>query len=1034
MLRKSAVTLAALAALNAAQVKALGLGDITVHSALNQPLNAEINLLQLRELSNSQIIAGLANADDFYLAGVKPTAILTDINFQLEVKNGKGVIRLTSREPIKEPFLNFLVEVNWPSGRLVREYTLLLDPPVFSAKDLMPRSAPVAPTATSVTARPSAQNAVAAAAPGGAGSNVQGQPAAGSQYFVDAHDTLWNVALKTRPDRSITPQQMMLAIQRTNPDAFINNNINRLKSGVVLNIPTKQQLLNVGFSESVQEVKRQNSAWKGASPKPEETAKKTEQLDARKSDTAPSAAAGDDDEAQLRIVSQTPESASSATEDNTISVDSEANLDQESVAEQLISKNQELEEQLVVTLEGLDKVERDNAELFQRLDRLSDQLESVQRLMLLKDQQLAELQNKLTEAQDAQPLAAAQASASADKGFVDMLMQSPALLGGALAALVALLLGLLFVAKKRKRGEDDEQAVERAMKVLEERENNAASSNNSDTSGGATTAAAQVATAGAVAAATLAASERAEAESLAEPVHDTAAEPADHQDVVSEPASAAAAAPAIGDEFDALLSDDLDEQLGDDLNMDLKIDEPVEEDPEMAEFTASLLNYDDYDLALAEDELNFAVEDKSRGDASASELETPDASSEPSVAELAPTAEPAVEESLSDDLERAIEAESDLDFILAETASEATDVEEGADEAALESSMADELDVLLAENSALQVPGEEPEEADELDFLLAESRPEKMAAEEKPLAENEPLTENAPLAEDAPLVQDEPSNELFATDDGDETSALDTVEHHQGEDELLLEEGALDELLNLAEAKGDENSLPQPDLSSDDELAPGQDFSIDGLDPDVGPSEDPSVSTRSSDSVVEPATAADSLEPELAVDFSGLALEDEDSAYLAGETGQQPAARSPAVQPSSAQSPANEPMVGAEDIDPEIIAEIDAEFEAATKAGKLDGLEISLDRVSDDELESELNLMLEQEDNELALEETTVADQDEELNFLNTGDELGTKLDLARAYIDMDDAEGARDILQEVLKGGDSQQVTEAQKLIESLG
>jgi len=97
MLRKIAVGLAALGVLNAAQVKALGLGEVTVHSALNQPLNAEINLLQIRDLTSSQIIAGLADSDEFYLAGVKPTAILSDLSFELQLTNSGGRLLLKTR-------------------------------------------------------------------------------------------------------------------------------------------------------------------------------------------------------------------------------------------------------------------------------------------------------------------------------------------------------------------------------------------------------------------------------------------------------------------------------------------------------------------------------------------------------------------------------------------------------------------------------------------------------------------------------------------------------------------------------------------------------------------------------------------------------------------------------------------------------------------------------------------------------------------------------------------------------------------------
>ncbi|MCW8884349.1 MAG: hypothetical protein OQK12_03715, partial [Motiliproteus sp.] len=176
--------MAALGALNATSVQALGLGEVTVHSSLNQPLSAEINLLQIRDLAKSQIIAGLADADDFYLAGVKPTFILSDLNFQLDIKNGNGVIRLTTSDPVKEPFLNFLVEVNWPSGRLVREYTILLDPPVFSAKDLAPRSVPMAPQVSSSPTKKRMSVAEGAPMPQTSGSNIRTRMDQNSQYYV----------------------------------------------------------------------------------------------------------------------------------------------------------------------------------------------------------------------------------------------------------------------------------------------------------------------------------------------------------------------------------------------------------------------------------------------------------------------------------------------------------------------------------------------------------------------------------------------------------------------------------------------------------------------------------------------------------------------------------------------------------------------------------------------------------------------------------------------------------------------------------
>ena len=118
---------------------ALGLGDVKLHTALNQPLVAEIELMQVEDLTRSEILSNLASKSDFALAGVERPQVLNGLQFKTEVSpNGKGVIKITSKDPIQEPFLNFLVEVHWPNGRLLKEYTLLLDPPVASGLPATP--------------------------------------------------------------------------------------------------------------------------------------------------------------------------------------------------------------------------------------------------------------------------------------------------------------------------------------------------------------------------------------------------------------------------------------------------------------------------------------------------------------------------------------------------------------------------------------------------------------------------------------------------------------------------------------------------------------------------------------------------------------------------------------------------------------------------------------------------------------------------------------------------------------------------------
>ena len=204
------------------QALALGLGELTLQSALNQPLKAEIELVDAKGLSEFDIKSALASQADFDRAGVDRAYFLTKISFKVE----NNRIVLTSREAVNEPYLNFLIELNWPQGRVLREYTVLLDPPVFEEQSYEPVvAAPVAAESVGDFSDESAaapeqeavdvsQTAETPEANKPAPSNHWDEPAAPGNYKVQQNDTLWAIALQTRPARDITPQQMMLALQK----------------------------------------------------------------------------------------------------------------------------------------------------------------------------------------------------------------------------------------------------------------------------------------------------------------------------------------------------------------------------------------------------------------------------------------------------------------------------------------------------------------------------------------------------------------------------------------------------------------------------------------------------------------------------------------------------------------------------------------------------------------------------------------------------------------------------------------------------
>ena len=237
MRRQKLVVMTALAAaMGAANVSALGLGEVKLFSSLNQPLMAEIELLQVQDLNRTEILPNLAGRSDFERAGVDRPYALTDLSFKTVVEeSGKAVIKVSSTRPIQEPYLNFLMEVHWPSGRLLREYTLLLDPPAFSEQPSAPVEAPAVPDYQPYTVESevpagtgylsvpeeapiaSVPQVVTKLSPGTSRSYSSASMAAGDNYQVQRNDTLWEIARQIKPGDDLSVQQTMLAIQRDNP-------------------------------------------------------------------------------------------------------------------------------------------------------------------------------------------------------------------------------------------------------------------------------------------------------------------------------------------------------------------------------------------------------------------------------------------------------------------------------------------------------------------------------------------------------------------------------------------------------------------------------------------------------------------------------------------------------------------------------------------------------------------------------------------------------------------------------------------------
>ncbi len=254
-----AAALAAIILALASTAYAAGLGRLSVNSLLGQPLSAEIDLVSLQPGELEALTARVASPEAYADARIEYSPLLRQLLFSVERKSdGKPVLKITSGGPISEPFLDLLVELSWPAGRLVREYPILLDPPGFNEARIQ------APIAAVALERPEPRTAAASTAPSGAGlPSAQAESDSKSATYgpVKRGDTLSKIAAEMKVD-GVSLDQMLVALFRENRQAFGKGNMNMLKTGQIIRLPAAVEIRKISKGEAQKEIRIQVSDWK----------------------------------------------------------------------------------------------------------------------------------------------------------------------------------------------------------------------------------------------------------------------------------------------------------------------------------------------------------------------------------------------------------------------------------------------------------------------------------------------------------------------------------------------------------------------------------------------------------------------------------------------------------------------------------------------------------------------------------------------------------------------------------------------------
>lgn len=368
-------------------VLAAGLGQLNMASGIGEPLKAEIELLSVSSAEKASLKASIAPESAYAAQGLERPASHQDIQVQIaKSASGKDVLKLRSNQPIDEPFLDMLVEVEWETGRILREYTVLLDPPGYNNQAAAIETPAIKATNSTKTTVPdvvASKPVQATTTPSPSATTEYTAPP--EDYLTKKGDTLSKIARRMKPE-GVSLDQMLVGLFEANPEAFDGNNMNRLKVGKILQPPSQETLESISRKEAVNEIKLQTANWNEYRNK----------LAGMVDSTAPMASDEESQSSSGKIKPAT-EDQSAAESMGPKDVVKLSSGDAKAIEADMQAKITALQEEVSARENGLKEAQ-------DRISALEKQIEDMQKLLTLKNDTLADAQKASEQSPVEQPV------------------------------------------------------------------------------------------------------------------------------------------------------------------------------------------------------------------------------------------------------------------------------------------------------------------------------------------------------------------------------------------------------------------------------------------------------------------------------------------------------------------------------------------------------------------------------------------------------------------------------------------------------